>query len=69
MIVLVMHWRLSFADCCFVMTDWKEFNAICSDQLAETMAEPVVIDCRQVLRLSKLDERISYRAVGIKKGR
>lgn len=55
---------LEGADCCFLVTEWDYFRTIPSELFIEAMAQPVVIDGRRVLSPSKLDRRITYRAIG-----
>jgi UDPglucose 6-dehydrogenase len=56
---------LKGTDCCFIVTEWEEFSDIQSDVFIHEMSHPVVIDGRRVLNPSKLDPRISYRAIGL----
>jgi UDP-glucose 6-dehydrogenase len=56
---------LQSADHCFIVTEWHEFRAIPPDLFIRVMAHPIVVDCRRVLKISKLDPRIKYRAIGL----
>ncbi len=58
---------LEDADCCFILTAWDEFRTISSDQFIDAMNKPIVLDCNRTLEPSKLDQRITYAAIGLKK--
>lgn len=58
---------LEGADCCFIVTEWDNFRTIPSDLFLDVMAQPIVIDGRRVLDPTKLDRRITYRAIGLGK--
>jgi UDPglucose 6-dehydrogenase len=54
------------ADCCIVVTEWREFERIRPEVFLERMKRPVVIDCRRIFDPSEFSQTpIKFLAIGL----
>jgi len=58
---------ISGADCCIVVTEWKEFTRIRPEDFRTRMRKPVLIDGRRVYDAKEFLGKLEYHAVGLGK--
>lgn len=56
---------LSEADCCVVVTEWKEFQKLNPDYFANLMRKPVLIDGRKIYDSQAFSRKLKFRAIGL----
>ena len=55
------------ADCCIVITEWKEFQRLTADDFISLMNAPVVVDGRRIYEPCSFAKKVRYRAIGLAK--
>ena len=54
-------------DACIILTEWNEFRGIDLIKIKSLMSEPVILDAKNILSISKLEElEFKYDNVGRK---
>lgn len=56
---------LENADCCMVITEWKEFKDLTPAFFVRRMRNPVLIDCRRIYDPKQFSKALVFRAVGL----
>jgi UDPglucose 6-dehydrogenase len=56
---------LKDADCCIVVTAWKEFKTIKPEDFKSSMRTPVLIDARRIYDPVKYSENLHFAAIGL----
>ncbi|MEM2143716.1 MAG: UDP-glucose/GDP-mannose dehydrogenase family protein [Candidatus Jordarchaeaceae archaeon] len=58
---------LKNADCCIIVTEWKEFKELKPEDFIYHMRNPVVIDGRRIYDPKLFSEKLKYAAIGLGK--
>jgi UDPglucose 6-dehydrogenase len=53
------------ADCCIVVTEWKEFARTRPEEFISRMRRPIVIDGRRIFNPSLFSKKLRYAAIGL----
>lgn len=58
---------LTEADCCIVVTEWKEFQKLNPEHFIKLMRNPVLIDGRKIYDSQAYSKKLKFRAIGLGK--
>jgi UDPglucose 6-dehydrogenase len=53
------------ADCCIIVTEWREFEKLTPDDFISNMKRPIIIDGRGIFNPELFRKRIVYSAIGL----
>ncbi len=58
---------LKDADCCIIVTEWKEFRKLTPEDFVQNMQQPILIDGRRVYDPKEFSRKLKFVAIGLGK--
>ena len=58
---------LKDADCCIIVTEWKEFQKLTPEDFTQNMQQPVLIDGRRIYNSKEFNGKLKFAAIGLGK--
>jgi len=55
------------ADCCIIVTEWKEFKNLKTEDFSKNMRHPVLIDGRRIYNPEEFSKKLKFAAIGLGK--
>ena len=53
------------ADCCIIVTEWKEFKKLKPEDFVKNMKQPIIIDGRRIYSPKKFSNKLRFMAIGL----
>jgi len=58
---------LKDADCCIIVTEWKEFKKLTPEDFVQNMQQPVLVDGRRIYNPKEFSRKLKFAATGLGK--
>lgn len=58
---------LKNADCCIIVTEWKEFQKLTPEDFVKNMQQPILIDGRRIYNPREFSRKLKFAAIGLGK--
>ncbi|TRZ50482.1 MAG: UDP-glucose/GDP-mannose dehydrogenase family protein [Dehalococcoidia bacterium] len=56
---------LKNADCCIIVTEWKEFKKLKPETFTQNMRTPILIDGRRIINPEEFSNKLKFAAIGL----
>ncbi|PVX24815.1 MAG: UDP-glucose 6-dehydrogenase, partial [Candidatus Bathyarchaeum sp.] len=56
---------LKNADCCIIVTEWKEFKELKPEDFTQNMNQPILIDGRRIYNPEEFSKKLKFYAIGL----
>ena len=56
---------LKDADCCIIVTEWKEFKKLKPEDFTKNMRKPILIDGRRIYNPEEYSKKLNFAAIGL----
>jgi len=56
---------LKNADCCILVTEWKEFKKLKPEDFVKNMKQPMLIDGRRIFDPKEFSKKLKFAAIGL----
>jgi len=56
---------LKDADCCIIVTEWKEFRKLTPEDFVQNMQQPILIDGRRIYNPKEFSRKLEFTPIGL----